>query len=46
VLAEFTEIPEMGSITETIDLGSITHSMSMVIPERFCSADISSEGDR
>jgi len=43
--AEFAEIPEMSNITETVDLGVITHSMSAVIPERFCSADISSEGD-
>jgi len=35
----------MSNITETVDLGVITHSMSAVIPERFCSADISSEGD-
>ena len=44
--AEFAEIPEMSNITETVDLGVITHLMSAVIPERFCSADISSEGDK
>ena len=43
--ADFAEIPEMSNITETVDLGAVTHSMSAVIPERFCSADISSEGD-
>ena len=43
--AEFTEIPEISNITETIGVGSITHKLEMEVPERFCSADISSEGD-
>ena len=35
----------MSHITDTVDTGAMTHSMRLVIPERFCSADISSEGD-
>ena len=43
--AEFTEIPEISNITETVGVGSITHELEMEVPERFCSADISSEGE-
>ena len=43
--AEFTEIPEISKITETIALGSISHRLEMEVPERFCSVDISSEGE-
>lgn len=35
----------MSNITDTIDMGATTHNMRLVIPERFCSADISSEGN-
>lgn len=35
----------MSSITETVAMGSSSHTLNMVVPERFCSADISSEGD-
>ena len=35
----------MSNITDTVDTGAMTHSMRLVIPERFCSADISSEGN-
>ncbi len=43
--AEFTEIPEISNITETVGVGNITHKLEMEVPERFCSADISSEGE-
>ena len=43
--AEFTEVPEISNITETIGVGNITHKLDMEVPERFCSADISSEGE-
>ncbi|CAL5229303.1 g12603 [Coccomyxa viridis] len=41
---EFAEIPEMSNITDTVETGAMTHNMRLVIPERFCSADITSEG--
>ena len=36
----------MSNITDTIDMGAMTHQMRLVVPERFCSADISSEGSQ
>ncbi len=35
----------MSNITDTVETGAMTHNMRLVIPERFCSADITSEGD-